>query len=138
MGRVRLLVSSRSADWFEQAKRDVETARILRGEGRYEWAAFVSQQAAEKAIKAVLQAKGRAAWGHAVTDLLQALAAEAKIEVPTYLGPCAMRLDRNYIGARYPDSWAEGPPHRYYTEVDADDAIGCAEKILRFCHDLLV
>ena len=46
----------RSEDWFNQASRDLEQARISQKSGHHEWACFPSQQAAEKAVKA-LQSK---------------------------------------------------------------------------------
>lgn len=63
----------RSADWLEQAQSDLEHARYdLRAEF-YEWACFSSQQAAKKAVKAVVQRQGEEAWGHSVADLLEEL-----------------------------------------------------------------
>ena len=46
--------------------------------GFYEWACFISQQAAEKAAKAVLQRWGAEAWGHSVVRLLEAVAGRAE------------------------------------------------------------
>jgi len=128
------MMASRAADWFAQAEHDIEVARGLRANGHYEWAAFACQQAAEKALKAVLQQRGKTAWGHSVVELLQA------VETPDEAGDlrgCAIRLDRSYMGARYPDTWPEGPPHQYYQQEDADEALDCAERIVRFCHGLL-
>ena len=45
----------RSADWLRQARRDLENAEYELEGGFYEWACFLSQQAAEKAVKAVFQ-----------------------------------------------------------------------------------
>lgn len=121
-----------------QAQSDVETALHLVAGGHHEWAAFVAQQAAEKAVKAVLQARGHAAWGHVVADLLDALAEGAGVAVGSELRGCARRLDKSYIGARYPDGWAGGAPRDHYAKEDADEAIACAREILRFCEALLV
>lgn len=43
----------RSLDWLNQAMRDLEQAEDSKSAGRHEWACFASQQAAEKAIKAL-------------------------------------------------------------------------------------
>jgi HEPN domain-containing protein len=46
---------SRAQDWLKQAKRDLEHAKEDLKSGFYEWGCFSSQQAAEKAIKALYQ-----------------------------------------------------------------------------------
>lgn len=51
-------MAERSTDWLKQAKRDLEAARKMAQGALYEWACFASQQAAEKAIKAVFQKMG--------------------------------------------------------------------------------
>jgi len=56
-------VVERSADWLRQAKRDLENAEYELKGGFYEWACFLSQQAAEKAGKAVIQKLGAEALG---------------------------------------------------------------------------
>jgi HEPN domain-containing protein len=60
----------RSADWMAQAKRDLAQAEWSVEGKFYEWACFVAQQAAKKAVKAVYQARHAAAWGHSVGSLL--------------------------------------------------------------------
>lgn len=44
----------RSADWMDQAARDLAHAKQDLSTGFHEWACFSAQQAAEKAAKAVL------------------------------------------------------------------------------------
>lgn len=125
----------RSADWFAQAERDLESARRQLEGGFHEWACFASQQAAEKAIKGVYQKLGGDAWGHSVVQLLQGLA--DRVRVDEALSDCATTLDRHYVPPRYPNSWAQGSPSEYYRREDAEHAIRCAEEILRFCHGIL-
>jgi HEPN domain-containing protein len=45
----------RSRDWLRQAEADLRAARDSRESEHFEWAAFASHQAAEKAIKALYQ-----------------------------------------------------------------------------------
>ncbi|MBU1147678.1 MAG: HEPN domain-containing protein [Candidatus Omnitrophica bacterium] len=125
----------RSADWYRQAERDLDSARSQLGAGFFEWSSFISQQAAEKAAKSVYQKLGGDAWGHSVTDLLKGL--KKKLNIADELVESAKALDRFYIPARYPNGWANGTPSEYITEKDAKDAIGNSEKILRFCKDIL-
>src|SRR5437867_3776272 len=63
-------LAERSRDWLRQAEADVRHARNSREMGDYEWAAFASHQAAEKAIKGVFQKLHLEAWGHAIGLLL--------------------------------------------------------------------
>ena len=125
----------RSKDWIRQAQRDMDSARSQLRDEFFEWACFIAQQAAEKAVKAVLQTSGAEAWGHSVTDLLKSI--KEKFEVPDVLIEKGKHLDRFYIPARYPNGWASGTPGEYITEEDAKDAIGNSEKILQFCSSLL-
>lgn len=125
----------RSKDWFKQAKRDLESAKNQREDGFFEWACFIAQQAAEKAVKAVYQKLGAEAWGHSILDLLNGL--KEKLEVPEALFDQGRRIDKFYIPARYPNGWATGSPSEYITKEDAENAISDSEEILQFCEGLL-
>jgi HEPN domain-containing protein len=125
----------RSEDWIRQARRDLESARSQQQSGFHEWACFISQQAAEKALKALYQRLGAESWGHSLTDLLAGL--REKVEDTEALGEDARGLDRLYVPTRYPSGWAEGTPADYITEDDASHAIGSAESIIRFCEGRL-
>lgn len=48
----------RHLDWLRQAEKDLAKAGRDLAEGDYEWACFTSQQAAEKAVKALFQFRG--------------------------------------------------------------------------------
>ncbi|MBI4499430.1 MAG: HEPN domain-containing protein [Chloroflexi bacterium] len=121
----------RSADWLAQAERDLEVARHLLEGGFYEWACFVAQQAAEKAVKALYQHLHGEAWGHAVTVLLESLPEEH--HPPADLVEKAKALDRYYIQPRYPNGFERGAPKDYYTRKDAEAAVSDAQAILAFC-----
>ncbi|HAW50218.1 TPA: DNA-binding protein [bacterium] len=126
---------SRHEDWLRQAKKDINTAKKLKEECIFEWSCFISQQSAEKAIKAVYQKLNGEAWGHSLYGLLKGL--EEKIEVPKEVFNCAKTLDKFYIPSRYPNGLVSGTPYEYFNEEDAKDAISCGEEILRFCEDFL-
>ena len=125
----------RSADWMDQARGDLEHARNDARSGFYDWACFSAQQAAEKAVKAVLQRLGIEAWGHSVSDLLSELGKSEA--VPGELLDAALELDKTYIPARYPDAHPSGSPRRRYTLGEAERMVGHSERILRFCEGLL-
>ena len=63
-------VASRHFDWLRQADADLRLAGHARDGAAHDWACFAAQQAAEKALKAVLMSRGADAWGHTVTALL--------------------------------------------------------------------
>ena len=114
---------------MEQARRDLAMAGQARDTGFFEWACFISQQGAEKAIKAVYQRHGAVAWGHSVLDLLDGLRAAGR-EIPADLFRIARGLDRNYI----PDGFSRGKPADYFAR---EDAVSGAERIIQFCDGLL-
>ena len=120
---------------MEQSIRDLQMAKNAAASDFPEWACFIAQQAAEKAIKAVYQKNGGVAWGHSVVDLLQGLPGDC--DVPTDLLKVARNLDRWYIQARYPDGFPQGKPGDYVDREDAEDAISGAGRILQFCKGLL-
>jgi HEPN domain-containing protein len=124
-------MAERSSDWLAQGKRDLESAKSQKKEQFHEWACFISQQAAEKALKAVLQMYGAEAWGHVTIRLLEAL--EEETGGSSGLQSEALFLDKFYILARYPNGWGEGTPADFIKEDDAAKAIDCSEKIVRFC-----
>ena len=130
------VMAERSKDWLTQAKRDLASAKSQCKEGYYEWATFISQQSAEKALKAVLQKNNAEAWGHVTTKLLEAI--EEHTGHMSNLRDAALFLDKFYIPARYPNGWSEGTPADFITKDDADNAIDNSEKILRFCESFFL
>ena len=78
-----------------------------------------AQQAAEKAVKAVVQRLGGEAWGHSVADLLQALAERHDVSEDLLDG--ALELDKSYIPTRYPDAHPSGSPGERYTRSEASN-----------------
>lgn len=125
----------RARDWLAQAQRDLDHARHAASGGFHEWACFSAHQSAEKALKGVYQRLGQEAWGHSVKYLLEALVGQ--VPLADTLLDCARRLDRFYIPTRYPNSFDRGKPADYYSAPDSEEALVCAEAILRFCADLL-
>lgn len=125
----------RSADWMKQARRDLENAEYELKGGFNEWACFLSQQVAEKAVKAVLQKFGAEAFGHSVAGLLQRLPKGLKPEIE--LMDMAKELDKAYIPTRYPNVHPEGSPYEIYTEGEARRLIGYARRIVEYCEGLL-
>jgi len=116
--------------WFAQALRDLKAARDSAEDGNYEWSCFQSQQAAEKALKALLYAYGRSVWGHSLVELLDYLKEIVVIDEELYV--VARELDRHYIPSRYPNAFESGYPGMYYDIHTAERAIRGAEVIIEW------
>lgn len=115
--------------WFEQARWDVGAARRVREAGLYSLACFVSQQAAEKALKAYLFCQGlEVIREHSVGRLAKRAAQYDPdfAEVRVWAG----LLDKYYIPTRYPNGLASGGiPAEAYDDHDAARALELAEKL---------
>ena len=127
--------SEEARRWMAQAKRDLKAAKDSLEDGNHEWACFQAQQAAEKALKALLLGLGHGAWGHSLVELLGELS--GIYEDASGLLVKARELDRHYIPARYPNAFESGYPGMYYDEETARRAIMCAEEILRWAGEKL-
>ena len=121
-------MSSRAADWFAQAERDLAHARESQAAGRHEWACFAAQQAAEKAVKAIHLARGQEAWGHVVATLLTELGSSA----PADLIEKGKVLDNFYVPTRYPNGHPAGAPFQHYGSIQSSQAVQFASEILEF------
>jgi len=116
--------------WFVQTLRDFKAARDSLEDGNYEWSCFQIQQAAEKALKVLLYAYGRSAWGHSLVELLNYL--RSVVEVGEELYVAARELDRHFIPSKYPNAFESGYPGMYYDRPTAERAIRCAEVVLEW------
>lgn len=121
----------RAQDWLDQAERDLELACIAQKNDRHEWACFASQQAAEKALKALHLHHGEEVWGHVVAKLLE----ELPMNVPADLRDKAKVLDNFYVATRYANGHVEGAPHEHYGQIQSNDGIEYAEEIIGFASD---
>jgi len=107
----RLLEARR---WLAQAWDDWEAGKLLLERGKHAQAAFLAQQAGEKALKALWIALGLDPWGHSLARLLRDLPEEAPAFHP--LLPQALALDKLHIPTRYPDALPGLTPKEAYTE----------------------
>lgn len=117
--------------WLRQAERDLDDARFAAAGARYNLACFLAQQAAEKALKAYLYARGaELVWGHSVAELCEDA---AKLDASfAEMAKNAAPLDSYYIPTRYPDAMPGGIPADAYTHEDASRALGLTETVITF------
>jgi HEPN domain-containing protein len=124
----RCKLPNRSRDWLAQALRDLEQALSSQADGRHEWACFASQQAAEKAVKALHLAVGQQARSCMVARLLVDLPSKH----PADLVEKGKVLDNFYIPTRYANGHSEGAPFEHYGSIQSEEAIRYACEILEF------
>jgi HEPN domain-containing protein len=113
---------SEAKRWLEQARRDLDDARYAAQGARWNLACFLSQQVAEKALKAYLYARGaETVWGHSVAELCT----EAASHDPAFaaIHAEAAALDQYYVPTRYPNGLPGGIPADAYTKADGDRAL---------------
>ena len=123
--------------WLRQAFDDWEAADILYARGKYAQACFMSQQAAEKAVKAVWYAMGVIPWGHSVLRLVREVPEET---VAARLNECESRaafLDQFYIPTRYPNGLPDLTPSAVYRDEDARRGVDEAERLIEAVNELL-
>jgi HEPN domain-containing protein len=111
--------------WLRQAKVDLRWANHLAQAGAYHLACFLSQQVAEKALKAFLYAQGEEiVIGHSVERLCAAAAAfDPEFQIR---GRSWSILDGYYIPTRYPNGLPDGIPADVYTREAAESAVNLA------------
>ncbi len=115
--------------WLAQAERDLSDARFARDGGRHNLACFLSQQAAEKALKGFLYLNDiEAPWSHSARDLVVAAAQfDSAFEG---FAKRASDLDKHYIPTRYPNGLPGGIPADAFDESDSSAALDDAATII--------
>ena len=121
----------RVSDWFRQSLRNLKSAEVNLEAKLYEEVRFESHQAAEKALKALLNSLGIEKRGHSLTFLLREVGSRS-IEVPNDVSECSLMLDKHYIPSRYPNVFDEGAPMDYYSRRDGEECLRCARRIVEW------
>ncbi|HUW89420.1 MAG TPA: HEPN domain-containing protein [Candidatus Nanopelagicaceae bacterium] len=124
-------MSKKSNNWLEEADWDLENAKILLKNKRFNTVVFHSQQAAEKAVKALLYFNKSNGWGHSIYSLLEKYKEITHANIDD-LQKSALSLDKHYITTRYPDALPDLAPHKAYTIEEAENAITLAQKIISY------
>lgn len=114
-------------EWLAHAASDLRLARIAAGDAavRPEQACFHAQQAAEKAVKAVIRMRGAEFPLTHDLDLLFRLAEEAGCRIPDAIQEAGM-LTPYAVEAHYPGFQDE------ITDTDVSDAIRMAEAVFQW------
>ncbi|HEY2931605.1 MAG TPA: HEPN domain-containing protein [Acidobacteriota bacterium] len=121
---------------MSQAENDLEFARLAIREKYYAQACFICQQAAEKAMKALIYRQGeRVVLGHSVFELLNRIKSVYP-ELETY-SELAGVADQFYVPTRHPNGLPDGVPFQVFTEKQAASAFQGAESLVRKARELL-
>ncbi|MEM4970323.1 MAG: HEPN domain-containing protein [Sulfolobales archaeon] len=103
-------------NWLDGARADLRHARKSIEMGDYSWACFASQQAVEKALKAlIIHMFGEYARGHDLVKLYRRVRPHVGFSINEGL---LARLSSYYTIARYPNAGVERP----YEEIGEDQA----------------
>jgi len=114
-------------NWLTESKADLQHAESSLQIGDYNWACFAAQQAAEKALKAlIMHTLGEYPRGH---DLIK-LYRKVKNYTDLKLNESALaRLSAYYTLARYPNAGLEKPSEEI-TREQAEEAIAIARGVV--------
>lgn len=111
---------------WEQARYDLDTAQKLLNIETYYASVFFSEQAAEKALKALyLEKKRKMEFTHDLTELASVLKA------PREVAEAAAELSPDYIISRYPNA-ANALPATLYTVQSAQLHLNCSRQVLEW------
>lgn len=118
-------------NWLSQAGEDFKAANENFNSKLYYLSAFCSQQAAEKALKALfIHKKKRICKTHDLVKIAE------ELNAPGDILTCAMRLNPQYVVSRYPDA-ANGIPARQYNDTITVEYVKSAGEILKWVKDFL-
>ncbi len=111
--------------WLSQAAIDLRWTQMLAEQGAHHLACFLSQQVAEKALKAFLYAQGQEiVLGRSVERLCSAAAAYDPV-IAEKARQWSL-LDGYYIPTRYPNGLPDGIPADVFTAEAAPSAVAMA------------
>ena len=121
--------TSEATRWILQAENDLAFAQLGLREGYYSQACFLSQQAAEKALKSLAYGRGdRFVIGHSLQELLNDVTS-THTDLESLRG-AARRLDQYYTTTRYPDALPGGLPFETFTRGQAEEAVQMALEVV--------
>jgi len=123
--------------WLATAEEDLQAAQTLLDARMYAQACFYSQQAGEKAVKALWYAMDAEPWGHSVQRLVADFPRRDDLPDPgTWIERSAI-LDKFYIPTRYPNSLPDLTPGQVYQRDEAEQGLQTARSLVTACRQWL-
>jgi len=125
-----------ASEWWRSALVDLEVAERMLNQGYFNYAAFLSHQAVEKALRALIIERLRVLPPkiHNLVELASALR-DAGVDVGEVLDDIK-DLNPHYLTSRYPDA-ANGVPSEIYTRRVAAQCLTMARRVLSWAERLL-
>ena len=118
-----------SKRWLAQAKRDLGAGWALVDAKYFEQACFMSQQAAEKAVRSIAYGLGeRTVLGHSVVELIGRYS--NRVPALRSLLQSARVLDLYYIPTRYPNGLPGGVASEAFSKEQATQGLDLSERFL--------
>ena len=123
------VVREEALDWLEEAAVDLQRAERLLEMGDHSLSCYLSQQAIEKALKAVMMGVKRRRPPH-VHDLT-ALYSEVRdiTPLPEDIEDRLAEISQYYVTARYPNAGLRRPS-RSFTKGQAERALEAARRVV--------
>lgn len=116
--------------WLERVRYDIDTAEAMYETGRYLYVVFMAQQAVEKAIKALIEAKRKMVpFEHNLRRLL--IAAEADKDISDEWWLKVDFLSQYYLSARYKEDIAL--LQQKITDEVAREFLSFAKEVVKWC-----
>lgn len=112
--------------WLLTASEDLDAAKTLHEASKFSHACFLSQQSAEKAMKALWFAIDSDPWGHSIQRLVMEFPQQDMLADMENWQAQAAYLDRFYIPTRYPNGLPDLTPSQVYNSKDSEQAIETA------------
>lgn len=113
-------------NWFEQAERDLLSARHALVSRDYYLVSFLSHQVVEKALKALYIKEFKELIKTHDLALLS-----RKLSLPEELITLCIDLNPVYLETRYPDASGSSPAYRYSLD-DAETDLNNAKKVIKW------
>ena len=119
------MISERDQAWIDDARVDLEAARLLAENHYPHLAIFCSRQSLEKLLKCGYPIILRRHMPH--EHSLQAMIHEVFGRIPDNIWDTIKRLNPFYMSTRYIDA-AGGPPSQRFEQEDGEQALAMAEE----------
>jgi HEPN domain-containing protein len=123
--------------WWLTAQDDLEAAKTLHETGKFSHACFLSQQSAEKAVKALWFAIDGDPWGHSIQKLVMQFPQQSLLRDLQIWLTNAAHLDKFYIPTRYPNGLPDLTPGQTYISQDSEQALEKAGFFLEETRNLI-
>lgn len=129
------MLEDREQAWVDDARADLDAARLLAGHGICHLAVFHARQSLEKLLKAAYPILGKGRMPH--EHSLQAMVHRVFGRVPNHIWAIIKQLNPFYMSTRYVDA-AGGPPSERFDEEEADEALEMAEEAFAWIETQLI